>query len=232
MEITQFLGILGITSATMIAVAVVFAFLGKYAINFIYDSLIEGRKKQLAEELEEFKSGLERDSRSFQHQLDIKLDRYNVQFSRLHEERANIIKQMHTKLLEVHSAVSDYTAIGRVIKSGEDTNKAEEARIERANKAIFDINNFTQENCIYFEKPLATKLEKIRNAYYSTAIDYMFLKQSQQYAGHDEYMKNVDKWKDINEKIRGELQNALKELEDEFRKLLGVACEEKYERCD
>lgn len=222
MNVIDFLQLLGITSATMIAVAVAIAFLGKYVIRYLYDSLIERKKKNAVEELEEFKSGLERDRRTFQHELDLKLDRYNVQFARLHEERAHIIKDMHAKLLELHSAISDYTAIARLIRDDEDPQKAEDARIERANKAIQDFNNYVLENCIYFEKSLAKKLDEIRQEYYSAAIDCMFIKQTAPDVGEKEYRKHIERWNEIINKISGDLQNALRELEDEFRQLLGV----------
>lgn len=206
----------------MIAVAIAVTFVGKYVINYLYDSLIERKRKVASKELEEFKSGLERDSRAFQHELNLKMERYNVLFSTLHQERAHIIKDMHSKLLELHAAIQDYTAIARFIKDGEDPEKAEEARIDRANKAIGDFNKYVLENCIYFDKPLAERLDEIRQAYSSAAIDYMFLKQSMPEVSPEAYMENVKKWQDINDRIRVELQNTLKELEDEFRKLLGV----------
>lgn len=222
MSITDYLQLLGITSATMIAVAVAVAFVGKYVVSYIYDSFVEHKKKVAAEELESFKSGLERDSRSFQHQLDLKLERYNVLFSKLHEERAHIIKDMHSKLLELHSAISDYTAIARLTTCDEDREKAEDARVERANKAIWDFNNYVILNNIYFEKSLADKLDQIRKEYYRAGIEFTSLKQFPQGDGAESHRKYVEEWKEINDRISGDLQNALKELEDEFRKLLGV----------
>lgn len=218
---TEFLKLLGITSATMIAVGTVVGFFGKYVISYIYDGLIERMKKKTAEELEAYKSTLEEDRRSFQHKLDIRLDRYKVQFSKLHEERAHIIKEMHSKLLELHIAIRDYIAIARWIEEGVDPKDAEENRIKRANEALNNFNNYAIENSIYFEKTLADKLNAIRREYFSTALEYSHIKQ---FPARDMegYTEQVKRWQAINEKVSGDLHNALNEMEDEFRKLLGV----------
>lgn len=120
---------------------------GKHLIKYFFDESIEIKKKELNFELEKHKADIEQQNKNLQHTLDTKLNEFNVRFSELHQERAKVIKELYHKLIELHSAMYDFTRRAHIIY--ENAEKEAEARVNRFNKAWHDFNNYFLPNRIY-----------------------------------------------------------------------------------
>ncbi len=87
-----------------------------------------------------------------------------------------------------------------------------------------EFNDFVLFNKIYFKEELANKLEKISKDYWDARFD-LSLPELYENMGVDEleaHRQSVEKVLNASRKIREEIPVAIKELENEFRYLLGV----------
>ena len=107
---------------------------GKKLIEYFFDQTIELKKTELNQKLEEYKLSLEQESKEFQHELDTKLQEFNIQFSKLHNDRAIVVKDLYLKMVELQSSMEDFTrGIHPVVK---DADEEGNQRLERVEKAI------------------------------------------------------------------------------------------------
>mgnify|MGYP003419320231 FL=1 len=67
----------------------------KKLIVYFFDETIELKKAELNQDLENHKKELEQQNKDFQHSLDLKLNEFNIRFSKLHQDRAEVIKEMY-----------------------------------------------------------------------------------------------------------------------------------------
>jgi len=197
-------------------------FWGKKIIEYFFDETIEIKKIELNQQLEMHKNSLEQQSISFQHHLDTKLNEFNIRFSKLHQDRAEVIKQLYAKLVELHHSMLAFTSqVQLIIK---DANKEEEERIQRVNNALNSFNTYFLPNRIFFSKELADKLDKLGKEYWDKGWNYAFLRSQFKEGGlpkevAKEYrQKNIE----ISKAVERNLFELFVELESEFRKLLGV----------
>ena len=175
----------------------------KNAIKSEYDQKLETHKSQLKAqsdiEMEKFKSS-----------LSITAAERHVKFSKLHEERAKVIADTYALLKDVYVSVQDYVSIVELVGI-----KPRDERRKIASDAHLALRQYYPKKIIYIPK---TTVEKL------VAIDMELVKT------FNEFARNIDiqngtgdskKWYDIFEKMQGEMKEALNDLEDEFRKLLG-----------
>ena len=76
-------------------------FFSKQLISYFFNKTIDLKKAELAQNLENYKKEIEQENKNFQHQLDAKLQEFNIKFSTLHQERAIIIKDLYIKIIEL-----------------------------------------------------------------------------------------------------------------------------------
>ena len=119
-------------------VLIIFAILlfGKKLIEYFFTETIELKKTELNQELENHKNKLEQQNKDFQHDLDIKLNEFNIQFSKLHQDRADVIKELYYKIIELQSAMTVFTR--KIHPIIEDAEKEQQERVDRVNKALQD----------------------------------------------------------------------------------------------
>ncbi|SDG82248.1 hypothetical protein [Psychroflexus sediminis] len=195
---------------------------GKKMIEYFFSKTIELKKTELNQKLENYKTKLEQQNRDFQHDLDLKLNEFNIQFSKLHQDRAEVIRQLYHKIIELQSAMTVFTRkVHPIIKSAE---KEKKERLDRVNKAIHNFVNYYMPNKIYFDKDLAKKLDNLSNEYRTKGWDFAqmssHLSEYKMAKGsYDIYQKKLDKISDI---VIKEFPKIIEELEDEFRTILGV----------
>src|SRR5690606_14194835 len=138
---------------------------GKQLIEYFFSETIELKKTELNQELESYKSKLEQQNKDFQHKLDLKLNEFNIQFSKLHQDRAEVVKELYHRIVELQSAMTVFTRrIHPIIK---DAAKEKQERIDRVNEALMGFVNLYMPNRIYFDKDLAKKLDDLSNEYWS-----------------------------------------------------------------
>lgn len=194
---------------------------GKNLIKYFFDETIEIKKVELNHELEKYKAEIEQESKNFQHVLDTKLNEFNIRFSELHQERARIIKELYYKLIELHSAMYDFTRRAHIVY--EDAEKEAEARITRLNKAWHDFNNHFLPNRIYFDKILAEKLNNLATLYRNKSLDFTYSKEDLKLNGSKEFYKeSIEKIRAISTEVENDFSQLIDDIGDEFRKILGV----------
>ena len=176
----------------------------KNAIKSEYDQKLETHKSQLKAqtdvEIEKLKSS-----------LSIAAAERHVKFSKLHEDRAKFIADAYALLKDVYLTFQDYI---KIFEPAGD--KPREERRKIALDAHSALREYYPRKIIYIPKDTADKLE---------AIDMELVKTFNEFSYTVDFQKQdtVDamKWYKIFEKMRDEMKQALNDLEDEFRKLLG-----------
>ncbi len=195
---------------------------GKQLIVYFFDETIELKKAELYQDLENHKKKLEQENKDFQHSLDLKLNDFNIRFSKLHQDRALVIKELYHKIIELQSAMTVFTR--RMHPIIEDANKEKEERIDRVNKGFMDFVNFYTPNRIYFEKELVEKLDNLSNEYRDKGWDFGYMSK---YLSDSNMPKELleeysEKTKEISKFVIEEFPKVIHEIEEEFRELLGV----------
>ncbi|WP_131537884.1 hypothetical protein [Pedobacter nototheniae] len=217
---------LAITNGAFVLIVGVALFLIKSLIKYILDrdlgKEIEVIKKDLAQENIAFTHALAQDLEAHKAKLDSIKQEAQVQFSHLHLERAGVIRDLYAQLVELHSAMVDYTRTFHMIYS--DAEKEEAARIDRFNKAFNDFKNFYLPKKLYFSKESTAQLDEILEKYWSEAYDFdsnqCFLKMER--GSSEGYKINLDRLNAISERVVKEFPSIISKIEDDFRKTLGV----------
>ena len=175
----------------------------KNSIKSEYDQKLETHKAQLKAqtdiEVEKLKSN-----------LNIIAAEQSIKFSTLHTDRAEVIANTYALLKDVFFTIQDYV---KIFEPAGD--KPRDERRQIAVDAHSAFRDYYPKKLIYLPKATAEKLENINKELVLTFNEFTFSVDFQKGAG------NTKKWSEIFEKMNGEMQGALNDLEDEFRKLLG-----------
>lgn len=205
-------------------VLIIFAILlfGKKIIEHFFSEMIEFKRTELNQQLENYKTKLEQENKNFQYSLDIKLNEFNIQFSKLHQERADVIKNLYYKIVELQAAMTVFTRRLHIVI--ENADNEERVRLERVNNALNEFIKYYMPNKIFFDKKLAKKLDNIANQYWNKSYDFSQVSKALKSGDisrelYDAFSKTS---KDISEIVKNEYPKLIEELEKEFRKILGV----------
>jgi len=190
-------------------------FIGTVSISGIITFL--GRKiidNSFSKSLEKYKADIEKTK--YEHQ---------VRFSKLHEERAVVIKKLFAKLVTVEKTMGSFVAIFE--PAGGQLTKDEKGKI-----AAEHFNNFIDHfmlNEIYFQDDITELVYKIiseiKDAWYKF-IAYPSYKKIDYYLPDPKLaeveQKKIKYWIDAWKKIREDLPPLKNELKKELQKLIGV----------
>jgi hypothetical protein len=176
-----------------------FAFIGKKSVEAF-----------LASRVEKYKSNLE-----------IIATEHSIRFQQLHSERAQVIKVLYEKLvnldLSLHSTLKHFQP-------------AEEPNLEEKIKSLSKKHNelfyFYLPKKIFFEKHICDLLdsvmEKAKKVFIGITI-YPIDTQNIEYKCNPELLKEkLELWEKGRNIFQNEITQLKKELEDKFRNLLGV----------
>ncbi|WP_397452548.1 hypothetical protein [Pseudomonas sp. NA-150] len=177
----------------------------KNAIKNEYDQKLETHKAQL-------KAQSEIEIEKLRAQLNITATEHEVRFSRLHEKRAEVLAETYSLLRELLATLSNYV---KLFESAGDIPKAQ--RRDATVDALNNFRNFYAKRLVFIPKETAKKLE---------TLDRNFIKIYNEFLYTVELIPNKDNntyqnWVNIFDRVNTEARDALLELEDEFRKLLG-----------
>lgn len=205
MDYIELLKAIGVTSIPLLLLLLVIILFGRKIIDSWF-----------ATDLEKYKANLQ-----------LEQNRFSIQFSKLHQERAEVIKQMHGKLIELHDAVLDYQNL--IVRAEEDEENEKEAkdklRKERFKKAINDYHDYVIKNGIFFEKSLFNQLRKFSNDLHFKNWHADFLKDQLKNKFREDEMTIREQYVQIRISFINESPKVIEALEDEFRGLLGVKSE-------
>ena len=175
----------------------------KHAIKNEYEQKLATHKAELKAqsdvEIENLKSSLQ-----------ITATEHNVRFSNLHEKRAEIIAETYSLLKTLCVKLADYVKIFEPIGD-----KPKDERQKLFADAHNKFRDYYPKRIIFLPKSTTDKVEK---------IDLQLVKAFNEFVFSVDLNKDnasVQKWNEIFERVNGEIWEALRELEDEFRGLLG-----------
>jgi len=188
--------------------------------------LTESVKKDFNEKIEAYKSKLSEELTLKIEPLKSELAKNNIthqiQFSYLHQERAKVILELYKKLIELHSAMVDWTNFMHPII--EDAEKERQERTTRANLAINDFKNFYLVNKLFFSKSFCNYIDEIFKEYWDKGWEFGYGQErvkSGQLTG--EYFKHyAEQRSKISKELKENLPIKISEIEDKFRKILNV----------
>lgn len=193
-------------------------------------NLEENVKKEFNESLEAYKARLNEELSLKIEPLKAELDKnnitYQIQFGFLHQERAKVILELYHKLIELHSAMVDWTAFLHPVV--EDAEKEDAARINRVNQAIYEFQNFYVSNKLFFQKSFCDFIDGFFKEYSDKGWEFGY-SQGRIKSGEvtkEYYKEYTEKMSKISHEIRDNFPAKISEIEDKFRKLLKVEDEE------
>lgn len=148
---------------------------------------------------------------------------HQIEYGNLYIERTKVIREMYARLQELHSAMAWFTA--QLVPVIEDTEKEEQERKERINKALNEFQNYYVINKLFFDKEFCDFVDGIFKTYWDLGWEYGFKSERLKSAGvtdHyiDIYIKETTK---ISKQVREDLPKKIEELENKFREILGVS---------
>lgn len=188
--------------------------------------LTENVKKDFQEKIEVYKTKLSEELSLKIEPIKSELAKANIthqiQFGFLHQERAKVIIALYQKLVELHSAMVNWTNFMHPVI--DDAEKESQERTKRANLALHDFRNFYLLNKLFFPKPLCTYIDQVFEEYWDKGWDFGF-RQERLRSGsltkeyYKEYYEDMSK---ISKELKTNLPEKIEELETKFRKLLNV----------
>lgn len=219
-----------ISSSSVVAAVALFS---KNIIAYFLSATVEMKRAELAQELELYKQGIQQENSEFQHglneriqehrgKLEILNHEFNIRFSRLHQERADVIKEVYKLLVKLQSAMFTYTRTMHPVF--EDSEKEAAQRLDNVSESLSEFIKYYSLNKIFLPKLLCGKIDNVVKEYYDKGWDFAWTQRSykEQSISLDEYKAEVEKAKKISNTIKDDMPPLIEELESEFREILGV----------
>jgi hypothetical protein len=174
----------------------------------------------LSKDVESYKNQLQAQSNMalerLRSDLQILADRRNIEYSRIHEKRLEIISDLAGKIRVFHERVSAYVAPWE--PAGGPT---KEERRKLAGNALLEFNNYFLPRKFFLPKDTAEKIEAFRTALSKVTADFMIYVEQESARDRDPD-KNLDVWIQADEYTSKQAPVLLADLEDDFRKILGI----------
>ena len=193
-------------------------------------NLEENVKKEFNESLEAYKAKLNEELSLKIEPLKAELDKnnitYQIQFGFLHQERAKVILELYHKLIELHSAMVDWTAFLHPVV--EDAEKEDAARIDRVNQAIYEFQNFYISNKLFFQKSFCDFIDGFFKEYWDKGWEFGY-SQGRIKSGEvtkEYYKEYTEKMSKISHEIRDNFPTKIAEIKKKKKKMLRVETEE------
>jgi len=218
-------------------VIIIFGFFIKSFIEFLINKKIEIKKAELNQDIENFKQQLQHGSDIHKLEIDKNLEEYRSQleiirlknqviFSQLHEKRGIVLESLYKKLIRFDSLLYTLTIPIKYGSSLEDVEMERKINTAHTSGAFDDFNKYYNENRIYFSNKTCSLLDKLRNDFKMHLIDYSE-KDILKTMGAEglELAQATVKAAKVWDKVKNEIPPAMRSLEDEFRRILGVTDE-------
>lgn len=177
----------------------------KNSIKSEYDQKLETHKAEL-----KAKSDVEIER--LRSQLNITAAEHQVKFTRLHETRAEVTAETYSTLRELLFALNDYVKIFEM--SGGPSREDRYKKLIDNHKAFYNAYSL---KLIFFPKAVADKLDSINKDCLVAGNEFRL------FVDIGDHPEKTKKWMDIAEPVEKKILSALRDLEDEFRRLLGDA---------
>lgn len=160
---------------------------------------------------------LAKDLEKFKGQIAAQNSERQVVISRLHEKRAEAILKIYLGLLEYHAKCRSFVWQAEHVEEAE-----REVLLNEITEAANGFRGIFQENHLYLTPTLCEKIENLFKKAQLPAHQFIFALGSYIHAKTITEEQYSTAWKNAFETFADHLPLLLKELEQEFRRLLGV----------
>jgi len=154
-----------------------------------------------SKDLEKFKANIEKEAFS-----------YRVRYEKMHSERAEVTKELYKKIVKTYRTFHSYMC--PLQTSGEPSQD------EKGGEAVKIANNFTdyyEENRIFVDEELAKKIDKLSETFKQAWNEFEIYRLSKKNREFD-----LENWREAWKIISEQTPIIKKEIEDEFRKIIGI----------
>lgn len=202
--------------------------MAKLIIDKFVESRIEKYKNSLQIDTETFRHNLSFEAEKFRHELNKTSVEHQIKYSKLYEERGQIIKSIYKLLLELEDTLSNLTTRFQGPDWITDTE-----RDTKTNESILNLRIHLEQNRIFFSTELCDKIESILADSHTIRVEMFIAKKDEQRNDNynrrgidlsiEDLLKPSETWRELDEKVQKEIKAARLNLAQEFRLLIGVS---------
>jgi hypothetical protein len=177
-------------------------------------------------EHEKVKADLQKEQDKIKLELDKIKFEYETKYSKLHEERGQIIKKLYKGLIDLETSLKSLTSLAQGSEWISDN-----SREENAKEKLKFINDEIEYNRIYLPEGLCREIEKIAEEYNNIISEMRRAKNQEKTSrrlqeSQDERPffpeTSTQKWIKAEEAVNNELKKTKFYLVEQFRKIIGV----------
>src|SRR6185312_15079941 len=202
-------------------------YLAKFLLDKFVEIKIEKYKHSLQNDTEEFKHKLNFETEKFKQELNKTTIEHQIKYSKLYEERGQIIKLTYNLLFELENSLLNLTSRFQGPEWTTDTE-----RDKKATETITRLRTHLEQNRIFFSADLCNNIEIILADAHKITVDIYIAKGDQLYNDNSneigrylttaELLQPTQTWRELDRKAQIEIKAARLNLAQEFRKLIGV----------
>jgi len=203
-----------------------------YLVKLIIDKFAEARfekyKASLQNETENFRHNLNFEAEKFRHELNTTATEHQIRYSKLYEERGQVIKSIYNLLLELENSLAKLTTM---FQGPEWTTDTERDKVVTEN--IQKLRSYLEQNRIFFSEALCSKIEAILSDAHKITVDMYTAKRTEimndnynkrgHILGEQALLKPLEIWRELDDKVQRDIKAARLDLAQEFRTLIGVS---------
>ncbi len=191
------------------------------ALGFLAKSIVV---HLLSRDIEKFKIELksEKDAeiQRLSFQLKTLTEDHQIRYERLHQRRDEAIAGLYSRIVEFHRALQTY--LGHAVILGKERSEPSKRRLWAA---VDGLKEYAEINRIYFRAGLANHVDKLTDAADKPTSLLMAVIDSESVSLDSNEV--FEAWSAANETLSNEGMAIRREIENEFRGLLGVSDDEK-----
>lgn len=211
-DILPFFGLVGLPATIAAGVTL-------YVVHLARDTITEkiraAIKAEYDERLETLKARLKAESdlelERSKHALALEANRQSLRFARLHDKRASVIADVYAALSDTFYALRAYTAAFETAGG-----PSQQERLDTLAEKHRQLRQAFYPKQIFFPPEVAQRLERIEREIFAVGNVFMWTVQNQPQGAYQ-----TTAWMEVLKRIEGPINEALRGLEAEFRKLLG-----------
>lgn len=156
----------------------------------------------LSRNIEKFKSSLEKEAIEFQ-----------IKFARVDDERANVIKELHVRIVDTYDSFLSY--ISPVQFFGEASmNTKEKESVDAYN----DLLKYFRQHSIFLSRELEIQIQNLLNQFGDCLTDYQGARMQRDLGEKVDSREWLKAWKMLTEQV----SETTKQIKDQFRDLIGI----------
>lgn len=165
-----------------------------------------------------FQTYLTKQTETFKSELQRLTNRHQITFSKLHEERAETIKDLYTKLVELESSTRGLVDFGHLYDKEMEKERSKEV-VEKSS----ELYQYCNVNRIYFSEDICKSLDKIHENFGTIIVTYdTYYTFRREILSEEDIVFEEERKAEMRKCIKEEIPVLKNSIEYEFRKLLGV----------